>query len=102
MTQVVFSPDSNTIYASGLDRSVLAWDVTGSKGIAAVTSPIPAEIDSGMAADGSIVATWFLMTDAYRSTQVADGMTFDVGVEFPKGRGGASGFPLTASVAISE
>jgi WD40 repeat protein len=87
VTNVVFSSDSNAIYASGLDRSVLAWDLTGSKGIAAVTSPVSADIYSEMAPDRSVVATWFFEDGRLQILEVAEGTTFDIVVDFPAGEG---------------
>jgi WD40 repeat protein len=58
---VVYSPDGETIYASGSDRSVLAWDwnPTGTKGVVADLGgrPGPGMERTALAADGSVAAT---------------------------------------------
>jgi len=60
VSQVVYSPDATTLYASGYDRSVLAWDLTGSRGIVHVVGQaLPAgALGHVMAADGSLAVTW--------------------------------------------
>jgi WD40 repeat protein len=54
----VYSPDGETIYAAGLDGSVLAWDLTGRKGIVTESGwrPEPGFELAALAPDGSVAA----------------------------------------------
>ena len=80
VTQAVYSPDGNTIYASGDDLSVLAWDLTGTKGIVTdLERPGPGVTDGAMAPDRSILATRY-SDGRVVVLDVATGETFEVNI----------------------
>ncbi len=59
VSQVVYSGDGTTLYASGYDNSVIAWDMTGTRGVVRTFGEPPASREGvAMAADGSLAATY--------------------------------------------
>jgi WD40 repeat protein len=61
LSQAAYSPDGETVYAAGLDRSVVAWDLTGTKGIvrSVATTPRPGVHTLGLAPNGTVAAVGY-------------------------------------------
>jgi len=81
VTQVVYSADGATLYAPGLDRSVVAWDRTGDKGIVKEVGDKPgAGVErTALAGDGSVAATRY-SDGRVNVSNFASGQSFDVPV----------------------
>jgi WD40 repeat protein len=82
VTQAVYSPDGKTIYASALDRAVLAWhwNPTGTKGVVSDHGGRPGPgVETALAADGSVAATRYA-DGRVEVLDVASGASFEVEV----------------------
>ncbi|CAN5649845.1 hypothetical protein BH24ACT13_BH24ACT13_11530 [soil metagenome] len=59
VSQLTYSPDGTTLYASGEDRSVLGWDLTDTGVLEAVGDSLPDNtVGHGISADGSLATTY--------------------------------------------
>ena len=59
VSQVVYSRDGTSLYASGFDRSVIGWDLTGTEGVIESVGdpPVAGSFGATLAADGSLATT---------------------------------------------
>ena len=99
----MYSRDGTSLYASGFDRSVLGWDLTGTEGvIESIGEPPPAgSFGDALAADGSL-ATTYRDPGHVQLLKVPRGTTSEVDIPMRAGFGAAAVEPHGRYVAIVD